>query len=85
MRALMWFRSDLRVQDNTALHHAVLSARTFCTFMREFSPLGLRADRVEEELSPIDTRTAAGAIWSPSTPVFLLGDIMRRVALRDIA
>ena len=26
MRALMWFRSDLRVQDNTALHHACKAA-----------------------------------------------------------
>jgi deoxyribodipyrimidine photo-lyase len=26
MRALMWFRSDLRVQDNTALHHACKDA-----------------------------------------------------------
>ena len=26
MRALMWFRSDLRLQDNTALHHACKAA-----------------------------------------------------------
>ena len=26
MRALIWFRSDLRVQDNTALHHACKAA-----------------------------------------------------------
>ena len=26
MRALMWFRSDLRAQDNTALHHACKAA-----------------------------------------------------------
>ena len=45
--------------------------------MREFSPLGLRADRLEEELSPIDTRTAAGAIWSPDAHVYLLGDTAR--------
>ncbi|MEM1422845.1 MAG: deoxyribodipyrimidine photo-lyase, partial [Planctomycetota bacterium] len=25
MRTLMWFRSDLRVEDNTALHHACLA------------------------------------------------------------
>lgn len=56
----------------------MLSATIFCTFLREFSPLGLRAGRVEEGLSPIDTRTAAGAIWSPDAPVFLLGDITRR-------
>ena len=28
---------------------AVLSATTFCTFVREFSPLGLSSDRVEED------------------------------------
>ena len=26
MRALMWFKSDLRVKDNTALHHACKAA-----------------------------------------------------------
>ena len=26
MRSLMWFRSDLRLQDNTALHHACKAA-----------------------------------------------------------
>jgi len=52
--------------------------RTFCTFVREFSPLRLRAGWVDEGLSPIDTRTADGAIWSPNAPVFLLGDVARR-------
>ena len=28
---------------------AVLSAKTFCTLVREFSPLGLREGRVEED------------------------------------
>ncbi len=37
-------------------YHAVLSATTFCTFTREFSPLGLRSDRLEED-------TLAGRRW----------------------
>lgn len=59
----------------------VLSVTTFCTLVREFSPLGLRPCGVEEGLSPIDTRTAAGEIWSPNAPISLARHIVRRTGI----
>jgi len=43
-------------------HLAVLSAATFWTFLREFSPLWLRADRWR--LSPVEGGVRAGQLWS---------------------
>jgi len=62
----------------------VLSTRTFWTFVREFSPLGLRANRVKEELSSIDTRTADGVVWSSKALGFLPKTSCRILALRGI-
>ncbi|MDB5930849.1 MAG: phrA [Polaromonas sp.] len=45
---LMWFRRDLRVQDNAALHHALISCeQVFCAFIFDKAILGSlpRADR----------------------------------------
>ena len=61
----------------------VLLTLTLCTFVREFSPLGLRTDPVEEGLSPIDTRAAAGAVWSPNVPVLRSATSRGVLALRD--
>ena len=51
-QGLMWFRRDLRTQDNAALHHALKSCqRVWCVFVLDtdiLGPLlarGLRADR----------------------------------------
>ena len=45
---LMWFRRDLRAQDNAALHHALKACKqVFCVFVFDRDILGTlpRADR----------------------------------------
>ena len=38
---------------------AVLSTKTFCTFVREFSPFGLREGRAKENASAVEVSSRA--------------------------
>lgn len=69
-KGLMWFRRDLRAQDNAALHHALRSCRqVWCVFVFDteiLDPLqsrGLTADRrvefIRESLVDLDTQLRA--------------------------
>jgi len=69
-RGLMWFRRDLRAEDNAALHHALKSCRqVWCVFVFDteiLDPLverGLTADRrvefIRESLVELDQRLRA--------------------------
>ena len=65
-RALVWLRRDLRVDDNAALHHALVAARhVFVGFVFDtaiLDPLP-RADRrvefIRDSVAEIDARLAA--------------------------
>ncbi len=63
--ALMWFRRDLRIEDNAALYHALKSCRrVFCLFVfdREILDALPRADRrvefIRESLVELDAQLA---------------------------
>jgi len=69
-KGLMWFRRDLRAQDNTALHHALRSCRqVWCVFVFDTEILetlqarGLTADRrvefIRESLVDLDGQLRA--------------------------
>ncbi len=69
-QGLMWFRRDLRTQDNAALHHALKHCRrVWCVFVFDtdiLDPLlarGLKADRrvefIRESLVDLDTQLRA--------------------------
>jgi deoxyribodipyrimidine photo-lyase len=64
-RGLMWFRRDLRVDDNAALHHALKACRqVFCVFVFDTAILAAlpRADRrvafIRESLVDLDGQLA---------------------------
>ena len=90
-RGLMWFRRDLRAEDNAALHHALKSCRqVWCVFVFDteiLDPLverGLTADRrvefIRESLVELDQRLRAigQAHGHPDT-----GLIVRHARARD--
>ena len=69
-QGLMWFRRDLRTQDNAALYHALKACRrVWCVFVFDtdiLDPLlarGLRADRrvefIRESLVELDEQLRA--------------------------
>ena len=69
-KGLMWFRRDLRTEDNAALYHALKACRqVWCVFVFDTDILdallerGLRADRrvefIHRSLAELDTRLRA--------------------------
>ena len=76
---LMWFRRDLRVQDNAALYHALKSCRqVYCAFVfdREILDALPRADRrvefIRESLVDLNAQLQALGLMHSSAPVGLL-------------
>lgn len=90
-RGLMWFRRDLRAEDNAALHHALRQCRqVWCVFVFDtdiLDPLlarGLEADRrvefIRESLVDLDQRLRAlGAAHGQAAT----GLIVRHARARD--
>ena len=76
---LMWFRRDLRVHDNCALHHALMSCeQVFCVFIFDRAILDdlPRADRrvefIRESLVDLDNQLAHAGMKGPAMPAGLL-------------
>ena len=91
-KGLMWFRRDLRTEDNAALYHALKSCRqVWCVFVFDTDILdgllerGLRADRrvefIHRSLAELDQRLRAMGLAERIQDV---GLIVRHGRARDI-
>ncbi len=75
MRALMWFRSDLRIHDNTALHHACESAdegvvAVFAVCPAQWSDHGWGPAKVDFVLRNL--RALSGSLREANIPLRLI-------------